>query len=319
MAPKLATEVDFTLSDGKKIPALGLGTVPPKDPSELQAQVITAVKAGYRHIDTAWVYGTEKYIGEALKQLFDEGVVKREDLFITTKCWPSYALNPEKSLDESLAALGIDYVDLFLQHWPAVFKSDENGQPLRPTDSEGNVMLADDPKAFITFYNRIEDILENTTKARSIGVSNYSIDLLDELLQNVKKHKPVVNQIEYHPLLPHQDLIEFSAKNGVHITAFSPVGSTGAPIIKIPLVQQLAEKYNVTTNEIANAYHILQGRSTLPRSSNLERIKTIIRLPELTKGELAQLYQLGVDNPKSFVTFFPWDKSFKFSWEKIAK
>lgn len=316
MAPKLATDVYFTLSDGNKIPALGLGTVPPKDPSELKAQVITAVKAGYRHIDTAWYYGTEKYIGEALKELFDEGVVKREDLFITTKFWPSLYNNPEKSLDKSLSDLGLDYVDLFLQHWPLAFKSDENGQPPVPRDAEGNAIFVDDPvesTAFIESYNLLEDILENTTKVKSIGISNYSIPKLRKLLPAIKKHKPVVNQIEYHPQLPQQDLIEFNEKNGIHITAYSPVGSTGAPVLKLPLIQQLAEKYDVTTNEIANAYHILQGRSSLPRSANLERIKTIVRLPELTKEELDQLYQIGVENPKRYI-LDPWGYGLGFRW-----
>lgn len=93
---KKATDVYFTLNNGIKIPALGLGTVPSGDPSGVKDQVVTAIKAGYRLIDTAWYYGTEKYVGQALKEVFDEGVVKREDIFITTKVWPSFWHSPEK-------------------------------------------------------------------------------------------------------------------------------------------------------------------------------------------------------------------------------
>lgn len=301
--PQLATEVVQKLNNGRTIPALGLGTVPPDDPSKVKDQVITAVKAGFRHIDTAWYYGTEKYIGQALKELFEQGVVKREDLFITTKVWPSYYHSPEKSLDTSLKDLGIDYIDLFLQHWPICFHADENGLPPVPRDDNGKLLFDDDPTTgtkFIEVYQTLEKILENTTKVRSIGVSNYSIEKLSKLLP-VAKYVPAVNQIEYHPQLPQQDLIQYATSKGIHIEAYSPYGATGGPVLKVPLVKELAAKYDVTENEIAQAYHILQGRSVVPRNSNLERIKTIVRLPELTKDELDALYKVGEENPTRYV------------------
>ncbi|EMG49897.1 ARA1 D-arabinose dehydrogenase [NAD(P)+] heavy chain [Candida maltosa Xu316] len=313
---KLATEVDIELNNGKKIPALGLGTVASDDPKDVKDQVITAVKAGYRHIDTAWFYGTEKYIGEALKELFDEGVVKRDDLFITTKVWPSFYHSPEKSLDQSLSDLGLDYVDLFLQHWPVCLHGDENGLPKAPKDANGNLEYDDDPVTgtkFIDVYHTLEDILDNTSKVKAIGVSNYSIPKLRELLPKVKKHIPVVNQIEYHPHLPQQDLVDFCEKNKIVVSCYSPVGSGGAPVLKIPLVKELAKKYDVTENEIANAYNILNNRVTLPRSSNLERIKTIIRLPPLTKEELDELYQVGVNDPHRYICD-PWGYGLGFKW-----
>ncbi|CUM57203.1 uncharacterized protein AC631_03872 [Debaryomyces fabryi] len=312
---KLATDVYFDLNDGHKIPALGLGTVPPEDKSAVRDQVITAVRSGYRHIDAAWYYGTEKYVGEALKVLFAEGY-KREDLFITTKVWPSFHHSPEKSLDESLSELGIDYVDLFLQHWPVCLSGDENGLPAGPKNEDGSLKYDDDPVdgvKFLETYSKLED-LKATNKVRSIGVSNYSIPKLRKLLQNAKII-PVVNQIEYHPQLPQQDLVDFCAKHKILIEAYSPVGSTGAPVLKLPYINELAEKYGVSVNEIANAYHILQGRITLPRSSNLERIKTNVRLPQLTKDELDKLYQIGVENPTRYITD-PWGYGLGFKWWK---
>lgn len=307
----LSTKVTFTLNNGKRIPALGLGTVPSEFGHEVKDQVITAVKAGYRHIDTAWYYGVEMFVGEALKELFSTGVVTREDIFVTTKVWPTHHDRPEESLDASLKDLGLDYVDLLLQHWPLCFERSDKTDPdgkLRsnagqPKDADGNIAYADDPDTgvkYIDFYQRLEKILDTTAKVKSIGVSNYTIERLEKLLP-VAKHVPVVNQIEYHPQLPQQDLVKYCEDKGILIEAYSPVGSDGAGVLKIPLVQELAEKYDVTTNEIAIAYHILQGRIVLPRSSNLERIKTIIRLPKLTEDELARLYKVGEENPKRYI------------------
>ncbi|CAI5758037.1 unnamed protein product [Candida verbasci] len=313
---KLATEVTLKLNNGRTIPALGLGTVPSDDPKYVKDQVITAIKAGYRHVDTAWYYGTEKYVGEALKELFDEGVVKREDVFITTKVWPSFWHSPEKSLDQSLKTLGLDYVDLLLQHWPVCLHGDENGQPTQPKDSEGNLKYDDDPAEgtkFIDVYHSLEDILDNTDKVKSIGISNYSIPKLHQLLPKIKKHVPVVNQIEYHPQLPQQDLVDLCNENGIIVEAYSPVGGPGAPVLKLPLVKELAEKYDVSVNEIVDAYQILNGRVALPRSSNLERIKSIIKLPPLTKEELDELYQIGAKNPTRY-TNDPWGYGLGFKW-----
>ncbi|RLV93938.1 D-arabinose dehydrogenase NAD [Spathaspora sp. JA1] len=301
---RLANSVTLKLSNGKTIPALGLGTVPPDDPSELTDQVITAVKAGYRHIDTAWYYGVEKYIGRALKQLFDEGIVKREDLFITTKVWPSFWHNPEKSLDTSLKDLGIDYVDLFLQHWPIALHGDENGLPAVPKHDDGSLIYDDDPVSgakFIDTYHAMEAIVSNTSKVRSIGVSNYSIGKLEQLLPLIKNHRPVVNQVELHPQLPQRDLVDFCQKLGIIVEAYSPLGSTGAPVLQVPLIQELAKKYNVTPNDIAEAFHILNGRVVISRSSKLERLQDIPKLPPLSTEDLYRLEQLGVEHPKRYM------------------
>ncbi|EDK37690.2 hypothetical protein PGUG_01788 [Meyerozyma guilliermondii ATCC 6260] len=315
---KFATEITFDLNDGSKIPALGIGTVPPDDPSQVKDIIITAVKAGFRLIDTAWYYGTEKYIGEALKELFDEGVVKREDLFITTKVWHSFWHSPEKSLDTSLSDLGIDYVDLFLQHWPICSKGGPDGTPSKPMADDENVKYDDDPVTgtkFIDVYNAIEDIKANTNKVRSVGVSNYSITKLKQLLPKVKHFVPVVNQIEYHPQLPQQDLVDFCAEHKILIEAYSPVGGTGAPVLKIPYVKELADKYGVTVNEIVNAYHICEGRIAIPRSSNYDRIKNMVRLPKLNKEELSALYKIGEGHPVRYVND-PWGYGIGFKWWK---
>jgi D-arabinose 1-dehydrogenase len=287
-----ATKVTFKLNNGYAIPALGLGTanygdrVPPTKDA-----VIAAVKAGYRHIDAAWIYQTENEVGAGLKELFDEGVVKREDLFITTKVDASLADNPERSLTESLKKLGIDYVDLLLQHWPI-------GKP--QTDANGN-SKDEINYNYIEPYQLIEELyLNNKDKIRSIGVSNYSIPFLTELLK-VAKVKPVLNQIELHPHLPQVDVVSFNQENGILITAYSPAGSTGAPNLEIPIVKELAKKYNTTANAILSSYHIKEGRVVIPKSINAERIKSAAELVDLSQEDLAKLTDFGVKNPARFI------------------
>ncbi|KAK7684126.1 hypothetical protein QCA50_012770 [Cerrena zonata] len=314
MSQKLATEIDLPLNDGHRIPALAIGTLPPDLPQRVTAQVITAVKAGYRHIDTAWYYGTEKYVGEALKHLFAEGY-KREDLFITTKVWHSFWHSPEKSLDKSLSDLGISYVDLLLQHWPVCSHGDENGLPSEPMEGD-YVKYDDDPVTgtkFIDVYNAIEDIKLNTNKVKSVGISNYSIPKLKQLLPKVKKFVPAVNQIELSPHLPQKDLTDFCDQHKIIVSAYSPVGGTGAPVVKDPYVVELATKYGVEPNDITNAYHILNNRVSIPRSFNHDRIKKAIILPRLTKDELDSLYKLGEENPRRY-TNDPWGYGLGFRW-----
>ncbi|EGV64546.1 D-arabinose 1-dehydrogenase (NAD(P)(+)) [Yamadazyma tenuis] len=312
----LSTDVKITLNDGNVMPTLGLGTVHEGDAPDVKNQVVAAVRAGYRHIDTAWYYGSEKYVGEALKQIQEEGIAKREDLFITTKVWPSFHHHPERSIDDSLKELGIDYIDMVLQHWPICLSGDANGLPPTPFDNKGKLIYDDDPvngTGYIKFYNRLEDYKFNTEKVKSIGVSNYSISRLELLLKNRKRYIPVVNQIEYHPQLPQKDLVNFCENNGIIVEAYSPLGGTGAPVLRAPMINELAAKYQVSPNEIAIAYHILEGRSVLIRSSNLGRIKTNIKLPPLTLEELASLYDVGVKRPTRY-TNDPWGYGLGFKW-----
>ncbi|KAG7883617.1 hypothetical protein KL938_002854 [Ogataea parapolymorpha] len=258
------------LNNGTAIPVVGLGTVTPDDKKPILREVVrTAIlDAGYRHIDTAWYYGVEPILGEVLEEIFNEGKIKREDIFITTKVWPALWSNPQKSLDKSLKDLRVDYVDLWLQHWPLTFKSDENGQPPVPRDSSGKVI--EDDGDFLDTYKKMVDIYKNSNKVKAIGVSNYSIGNLDRLLKETDV-VPVINQIELHPQLPLNDLVEFCNKHKIVVEAYSPFGSNGAPVLELPLVKQLAEKYNVRPADILVNYHTASGRVALPRSRKIVR------------------------------------------------
>ncbi|CCF59169.1 hypothetical protein KAFR_0G01350 [Kazachstania africana CBS 2517] len=303
-----STEIYFKLNNGTTIPALGFGTYAPREriPETKQA-VKAAIKAGYRHIDTAWVYESEPYVGEAIKEMIEEGEVSRSDLFVTTKVWPVYWDNVEKSLNESLEALGLDYVDLLLQHWPLCFprvedeKNGVNGLVAYPEDDEGKPLL-NEKGDFLETYRQIEKIYLNPDdhRVRAIGVSNYAIEYLEALFKECKV-KPVVNQVEIHPHLPQLELNKFCHNHGILLTAYSPLGSDGAPNLKIPLVHQLAEKYDMSLNDILISYHIRKGNTVIPRSLNPVRIASTIEFAPFTQEELKQLDNVGIEEPARFV------------------
>lgn len=198
----------FTVfSDGNKIPRSGFGT------SKLQGNIETlvkeAIKAGYRHIDTARAYLNEEQIGKALKEVISEGIVKREELFITTKIWNTEKEDVEGALKGSLERLGLDYVDLYLVHWP-----------LGDTDAQTGKVKKQVP-LHITWK-----ALEAQVKAgrvKSIGVSNFNVQLLLDLL-SYAEIKPACNQVEVHPYLTQEDLVKFCKKNDIEIVAYCPLG-----------------------------------------------------------------------------------------------
>ncbi|CCH45476.1 Aldo-keto reductase family 1 member [Wickerhamomyces ciferrii] len=312
----LATNRTIELNDGNKIPALGLGSAtPPEDHQRLIDAVKAAVRAGIRHIDTAWYYGSEPYIGQALKELFDNGEVQRKDLFITSKVWPALWDRAEQSLKQTLKDLGVDYVDLLYQHWPVCFKTDEDGLPKKPFDENGAIKF-DEKGDYLETYKQILRLRDTTNHVKSIGVSNYTEKQLDRLIEEVGV-LPVLNQIELHPRIPQKKLVEYFEAKGVKIEAFSPFGAQGAPLLKEPKVEELAQKYDVSPNEILTSYHIMSGRSVVPRTSTAERVNQLIHLAQLTKEEIAALDQIGIDEPKRFIQE-DWGTDIGFEhWKKV--
>ncbi|GME89596.1 unnamed protein product [Ambrosiozyma monospora] len=297
MSTESALSIKLKLNNGIEAPAIALGTYNPKElHPKVKDAVKAAVKGGYRHIDTAWVYDTETYIGEALAELFAEGVVKREDLFITTKVWPTHWNDPAKSIDESLKRLGIDYLDLVLQHWPLTFKVDADGKPLL----KDGKYVADDGDYLVTWKKLIELQKKDSKKIRSIGVSNYTVPYLERLLKETDV-VPVVNQVELHPSLPQVELVKFSKEHGIITEAYSPLGSSGAPLLKLPIVKTLAKKYDVSPAEVLINYHSQSGRFAAPRSVNAERLAKGLKSVPLTADELKSLDQEGIDHPKRYI------------------
>ncbi|EXJ80901.1 alcohol dehydrogenase [Capronia epimyces CBS 606.96] len=304
------TDVRFKLNTGSSIPALGLGTWQSPE-GQVRAAVAHAIKSGYRHIDCAYVYGNEKEVGEGIKEGLAAAGISRGDLFITTKLWCTYHTRVEQNLDISLGLLGLDYVDLYLMHWPVAMNPNGNHEKF-PKLPDGSRDLVRD-RSHIDTYKDLQKLLQ-TGKTKAIGVCNYSKKFLEELLPHVDII-PAVNQIENHPLLPQQEVVDLCKEKGVHVTAYSPLGSTGSPLMQDPHVVKLAEQKGVTPGTILLSYHIGRGNSVLAKSvtpSRIDENKKIVPLSESDLASLAEISQKGVTRfvyPEFGVDFgFP-DKS----------
>lgn len=223
------------------MPWLGLGVYKTKDGEEVIHAVKTAIELGYRSIDTAAGYNNEDGVGQAIR----ECGVARDELFITTK-----VRNPDQGYESTLKAfevsrrkLGLDYIDLYLIHWPVAGKYRETWKALIHLQKEGLI--------------------------KSIGVSNFQIHHLKEIIEDTGV-VPVVNQVEFHPLLTQRELLKYANEQGIQLEAWSPLMQGN---LDLPLLNELAEKYGKTPAQIVLRWDLQQGVITIPKSVNAHRIK----------------------------------------------
>ncbi len=261
------------LETGNTIPQFGLGVYQIPSNEECEKICLKAFKLGYRHIDTAHIYGNEKGVGAAIKK----SGIPRNNFFITTKLWINDFGKGKslKEIDEMLKRLDTDYIDLLLLHWP-----------------KGK---------YIEAYKDMEKAFEQK-KVKAIGLSNFKVNEIKEIL-GICKIKPAINQIELHPYAQRKDVREDCKKENIKIEAWYPIGHGNKDLIDNPLFSKLAKKYNKTNAQIILRWHIQEGFIIFPRSTNPIHIKENIEIFDfnLSDEEMEEIRKL--DKKKMYVNW----------------
>ncbi|KAJ7997759.1 hypothetical protein DPEC_G00215460 [Dallia pectoralis] len=262
------------LNDGTRMPLLGLGTWKSgRSSSVFQSAVEAAIAAGYRHIDTAYSYRNEVEIGKALRSKMQQGIIRRQDMYIVSKLWCTHHATQDIQvcLNKSLSDLQMDYVDLYLVHFPVGMKKvDDELFPMK----DGEILTTDID--YLDVWKGMEALLASG-KVKSIGVSNFNILQLERLL-SVARVPPSVNQVELHPYLVQSDLVEFCKSRNIALTAYSPLGSPGRPkdlhrgdtdpekLLEDPVVGDVAKKHARSPAQVLLRYNVQQGIAVIPKS-----------------------------------------------------
>lgn len=243
----------YTLSDGVKIPIVGFGTWQMSNNEDTAKIVEHAIEIGYRHIDTAAIYKNEESVGRGIRRAIERGLVSREELFVTTKLWnddQTYELATQ-ALDDSLERLGLEYVDLYLIHWPNAVKYRDNWQ-----------------QANAESWRAMEEA-QAAGKVRTLGVSNFMPRHLQPLLEAATV-KPTVNQIYLNPSDMQEEAVAENKKHHILSEAYSPLGT--GKIFEIEELKELAEKYNKTVAQIVLRWSLQHGFLPLPKTETMSRV-----------------------------------------------
>ncbi|KAG8185881.1 hypothetical protein JTE90_028885 [Oedothorax gibbosus] len=288
----MVSKEDFLLlSDGHRLPLVGLGTWQIDDQESVERALELAIDAGYRHFDTAFAYENEQFIGSALKRIFQSGRIKREDIFITTKL-PMNGMRPENVeffFKLSLEALQLEYVDLYLLHFPVPTKRTEDIHEILPL--ENGELAVDTDVNLLETWKAMEKLVEGKL-VKSIGISNFNSEQIRRIY-NAATIKPTALQVECHPFLQQIELLEFAKSLKIAFIAYSPLGTPGMPnfikkkygvdvtpdsLLEDERIKKIAVKHNKTAGQILLRFQVQQGIAIIPKSSNPTRIKENIQI-----------------------------------------
>lgn len=253
-----------TLNNGVKMPWFGLGVFKVEEGPELINAVKAAIKHGYRSIDTAAIYENEEGVGQGIREAIEETGISREDLFVTSKVWNA-DLGYESTIaayETSLAKLGLEYLDLYLIHWPVEGKYKEAWRALETLYKEGRV--------------------------KAIGVSNFQIHHLEDLMKDAEI-KPVINQVEYHPRLTQKELQAFCQKHDIQLEAWSPLMQ--GQLLENDVLQEISRKYGKSVAQVILRWDLQNGVVTIPKSTKEHRIieNSSVFDFELTKEDMERI------------------------------
>ncbi|KAJ4947990.1 hypothetical protein NE237_000056 [Protea cynaroides] len=279
------------LNSGHRMPLIGLGTGCEPIPSNLTSILVNAIDLGYRHFDTAFYYETEEFVGQAIAQAIEQGLIdKRSDIFVTSKLWCSDADHDLvlPALKETLKKLGLDYVDLYLIHNPMRLKQGSgkhfSKEDILPFDMRGT-------------WEAMEECCR-LGLAMSIGVSNFSCEELSQLL-SYSTIPPAVNQVEMNPAWHQKKLRKFCDENGIHVSAWSPLGANGAywgslAVMKSPVLEEISMTKGKSIAQIALRWIYEQGVSPIVKSFNKDRMKENLKIFdwELNEEDLDKINQI---------------------------
>ncbi|KAK3714192.1 hypothetical protein LTR37_007994 [Vermiconidia calcicola] len=325
----------FTLraagGESLQIPSVGFGTFASGDGSWAKDAVLKALEQGYRHLDCAWIYGdnANSAIGDAVR----ESGVPREQIFITSKFWPHFGHpdNVELCLNKVLKLMGLEYVDLWLAHWPCVWKpvsreSLEKAWAGPDATREDKAQVYEDDKpvidwehtptniakreghegSFVPTWKAMQECVRKG-KAKAVGVSNFSVTEIKELLPHENDVPVVCNQVECHPWLPQNELVEFAKQNGIVISCYAPfVGrkADGATLLKDEKVNKLAEKNGMDVGQLLQSWAVQRGTVPLGKSATPSRIKSNLSVRKLSEEDMKAINELEIPGGKGRNTDF---------------